>query len=70
METISIEIKNPKAMKLLKDLAKLDLIAIKPQVSIQRVLDKLRTNSDTAPTIDEITAEVENVRSARYGKKS
>jgi len=31
METISIQINNPKAMSLLKDLAKLNLITIKPK---------------------------------------
>ncbi len=31
METISIQIKNPKAMQLIKDLADLKLIAIQPK---------------------------------------
>jgi hypothetical protein len=70
METISIQINNPKAMQLIKDLAKLDLITIKPQVTVQNVLDRLRLNSDTAPSIDDITAEVEQVRNERYAKRS
>jgi hypothetical protein len=70
METISIQINNPKAKQLLKDLAKLDLITIKPQVTLQSLLEKLRVNSNEVPTLDEITAEVEQVRKERYAKKS
>jgi|GEM_PF-396660 len=70
METISIQINNPKAKQLLKDLAKLNLITIKPQITLQSVLDKLRINSNDAPSLDEITAEVEQVRKERYAKKS
>ena len=70
METISIQINNPKAMQLIKDLAKLDLITIKPQITLQSVLDRLRLNSDIAPSIEDITAEVEQVRNERYAKKS
>ena len=70
METISIQINNPKAMQLIKDLAKLDLITIKPQITLQSVLDRLRLNSEIAPSIEDITAEVEQVRNERYAKKS
>ncbi len=70
METISIQINNPKAMLLIKDLAKLDLITIKPQITLQSVLDKLRLNSDVTPSFDDITAEVEQVRNERYAKRS
>ncbi len=70
METISIQINNPKAKQLLKDLAKLNLITIKPQITLQSLLDKLRVNSNEVPTLDEITAEVEQVRKERYAKKS
>ena len=70
METISIQINNPKAKQLLKDLAKLNLITIKPQITLQSLLDKLRVNSNEVPSLDEITAEVEQVRKERYVKKS
>jgi hypothetical protein len=70
METISIQINNPKAKQLLKDLAKLNLITIKKQVTLQNVLEKLRVNSDEAPSLEEITAEVEQVRQERYAGKS
>ena len=65
METISIQINNPKAKQLLKDLAKLNLITIKPQLTLQSVLDKLRINSNDILSLDEITAEVEQVRKER-----
>ena len=68
MVTISIEILNPKARKLLKDLADLNLITIKPKVKLKDLLIKLRNNSETAPSFDEITAEVEQVRKASYAK--
>ncbi|MDZ7605724.1 MAG: hypothetical protein U5K79_09085 [Cyclobacteriaceae bacterium] len=69
METITIDIINPKAKILLKGLADLDLIRInkekfKPEFSV--LLDKLRANSANTPTPEEITAEVESVRQARY----
>ncbi len=70
METISIQIKNPKALRLIKDLAKLDLISIKPKVTLQSVLERLRSNVGSVPTLDEISAEVEQVRKERYAKKS
>ncbi len=69
METIRIEILNPKAKSILKSLADLNLISIKKerkQSDFISLLAKLRTNSDDAPTLDEITSEVESVRSKRY----
>jgi trehalose-6-phosphate synthase len=65
METIRIEILNPKAKAILKGLADLNLINIrkeKKQSEFMDLLSKLRVNSETAPTMDEITAEVESVR--------
>jgi len=71
METYKIEILNPKAKSLLKDLADLDLIKIKKskvKSEFQELLGKLRINADNAPSNDEITLEVESVRKARYEK--
>lgn len=71
METLRIDILNPKAKSLLKDLADLDLIRIKKdkvESEFKELLDKFRINSDEAPTLDEITDEVELVRKARYEK--
>ena len=71
METFRIDILNPKAKSLLKALADLDLIRIKKEnvkSEFKELLDKLRTNSDDALSLDEITAEVEATRKARYEK--
>ncbi|MEX2411978.1 MAG: hypothetical protein WD607_11555 [Candidatus Paceibacterota bacterium] len=71
METYRIEILNPKAKSILKNLADLDLIRIKKgqvKSEFQELLGKLRINADSVPDIDEITAEVESVRKARYEK--
>jgi len=65
-----VEILHPKAAKLLKDLADLNLIAIHDtsKNGFASVLKKLRSKSKSAPTFDEITKEVELVRSKRYAK--
>ena len=69
METLRIDIINPKAKNLLKDLADLNLIRIKT-VKIKsefiELLDKLRINTDDTPSLDEISAEVDAVRKVRY----
>lgn len=66
METIRIEILNPKANQLLKDLADLNLIKIQPKLTITEVLEKTRRNDEYVPSLDDITVEVEDVRQARY----
>ena len=71
METIRVDILNPKAKALLKDLANLDLIRIRKENSdntFSEVLKKFRNKSDKAPSLEEITKEVEAVRTARYEK--
>jgi hypothetical protein len=70
MDTMRIDILNPKATKLLKDLADLNLIAIQDtsKNGFSSVLKKLRSKAKTVPTLDEITSEVELVRSKRYAK--
>ena len=71
MESIRIEILNPKAKSLLKDLAELNLIRIqkdKIKSEFKELLEELRVHSDDAPSLDEITDEVEKVRKARYEK--
>ncbi|MBW8333365.1 MAG: hypothetical protein K0M40_15170 [Prolixibacteraceae bacterium] len=70
METMSIQIKNPKAKQLLKDLESLNLITIKSKPSLSMMLEKLRKKSQNAPTLEEITSEVEKVRQLRYDKKA
>jgi hypothetical protein len=65
-----IDILNPKATRILKDLADLDLIVIhdSSKDGFADVLKRLRAKSKSAPSLEEITREVELVRSKRYGK--
>jgi len=70
METVKVDILNPKARKLLKDLADLDLIAIRKSTKsdFSEVLKKLRSQSANVPSEDEIAREVEAVRSGRINQ--
>jgi hypothetical protein len=72
MKTYQIDLLNPKAARLLQDLADLKLISIK-ETKKQDFLDivtKLRKKaSSNVPSIEEITKEVELVRANRYAKK-
>lgn len=70
METVKVDILNPKARKLLKDLADLDLIAIRKSTKSEfsEVLKRLRSKSKTVPSPEEIASEVETVRSRRTNK--
>jgi hypothetical protein len=72
MNTIQVNILNPKADIILKDMEKQNLIAIqKPSKStLQSVLNNLRSNAKTSPSLKEITKEVELVRAKRYAKKN
>lgn len=68
---LRIEIINPKAKSLIQNLAKMDLIRIKKENAkseFVELLDRLRKHSANAPSLEEITKEVEIVRSARYAK--
>jgi hypothetical protein len=69
MATLNIEILNPKAKKLLQDLAELRLISISEKTSdpFYNVIRKLRSKG-THISLDEIAKEVEVVRTKRYGK--
>ncbi len=71
METLRIDILNPKAKALLKALAELKLIRIKKdqvKSELRELLDSFRNDEDNVPTMDEIASEVEAVRKARYEK--
>ena len=63
-----IDILNPEVTKLLQNLADLKLIVIQDpsQTGFKAVLKKLRSKSKLVPSLEEITAEVELVRSKRY----
>jgi hypothetical protein len=70
MNTMRIDILNPKAARLLEDLADMNLIAIQDSSKngFATILKKLRSKAKSAPKLDEITSEVELVRSRRYAK--
>ncbi|PWD99634.1 hypothetical protein [Marinilabilia rubra] len=71
MESLRIDIINPKAKRLIKDLADMELIKIrkeKTKSEFSELLEKLRSQSENAPSLDEITKEVESVRASRYEK--
>ena len=72
MNTMQVDILNPKAGKLLQDLADMNLISIKETTndSFLRVVKKLRKKAEkNAPSFDDITKEVESVRAKRYAKE-
>ncbi|WP_373057373.1 hypothetical protein [Zunongwangia sp. H14] len=68
METIRIDILDPKTKKLLKDLADRDLIKIRKEntTDFGDLLKKIRSNSADKLGLEEITKEVESVRDSRY----
>lgn len=71
MDTLTIDILNPKAKKLLKDLEEQKLISIRKKANkpLADILGKLRSNEDSAPSLDDIAKIVEEVRTERYGRK-
>ena len=68
--TLQIEILNPKATKLLNDLADMNLISITENKDNRfvSVLKRLRAKEKKVPTLAEITREVEAVRKKRYAR--
>jgi len=71
METIKVDILNPKAKTILKNLADLNLIRIKStniKSELKDLLARLRISQDDIPSLEEITSEVELVRRSRYEK--
>lgn len=71
MDTIQIEILNPKAAQLLQMLADLKLISIREAKddSFLKTVQKIRTKAKKKPiSLEEITNEVDLVRSERYAR--
>ncbi len=64
MEVLKIEILNPKALQLIKGMQDLKLIKVSddPASTLKTYLEKMRSNSSTAPDLDEITKIVDDVR--------
>lgn len=72
MTTVTVDILNPKAKKLLKDLEDLKLISIRdsPKNSFLDIVNNLRAKAEkNPPSLEDITKEVESVRSKRHGQK-
>ncbi len=72
MESYQIDIINPKAKKLLKDLAEMNLISIKKtkENNFLAVVERIRKKAaQNPPTFEEITKEVELVRAKRYERQ-
>lgn len=70
--TLQIDILNPKATKLLKDMEDLKLISIKKdeEDGFLKVVKRIRSKAaKNPPTLEEITKVVERVRSKRYALK-
>lgn len=71
MQSFQVNILNPKAAKLLQDLADLKLISISEQREdgFKTVVSRLRKKAAKAPpSLEEINTEVESVRAKRYAK--
>lgn len=69
MTTLQIDIIEPKAVKLLEDLAAMNLITIQTskQERLKNLLTRLRVQTDNM-SIEDISKEVEIVRSERYAR--
>ena len=72
MASLQVDILNPKAGKLLKDLADLNLIAItelKEDDGFLKVIKHIRNKGKKSPmSFDQIAKEVESVRAKHYAK--
>lgn len=69
--TIQVDILNPKATRLLKNLEEQRLISIRKikDDGFIKTVRKLRAKAkNNPPTLEEITKEVETVRAKRYAK--
>jgi hypothetical protein len=62
METIQVEILNPKVKKLLKDLVSLNLISIKKEDHFLDTVSSLRASNANSISLEEIASEVKKVR--------
>ncbi len=69
METLQINLLDPKARKILEELADQKLIEIKPtEISILDAYSRIRAKFENEPiSEEEIINEVEEARQSRYG---
>lgn len=70
MTSMQIEILNPEARSVLQSLSKMKLIAIYEPPSTKEdfkcFIQKLQAQSNEEPTDEEITTDIEEIRSVRY----
>ena len=73
MNTIKVDILNPASLTLLEELEKLRLIAIRKEDNVKSAGDdfmdlvqKIRSKSENPPSLEDITAEVEQERAEMY----
>jgi len=70
MTTISVDVLNPKALNLLEELAGLQLIAIRKETNKSNdflsLVQQIRSRNQNPPSLEEITAEVEEQRAEMY----
>ncbi len=71
MESLKIEILNPKALQLIKGMQDLNLIKIidEPASKLMDYLKNMRKDADSAPSPEEIAEIVKEVRTERNVKK-
>jgi len=69
MESLNVQIINPKAKFLLLNLEEMNLIRIAKKTALSEMLAKLRKSEDEIPSLEEITQEVEIVRQKQYDAK-
>lgn len=73
MVSYQVDIIDPKASKLLRDLADMNVIAIRnvSDNSFMNIVKKLRENAKEIgePSSKDITAEIESIRTKRHAKK-
>lgn len=67
MNTVTVDILAPEAEVVLEELVSKNLIVVRKRKTFNEVLHQLRRNAEYAPSLEEITKEVEEVRSQRYG---
>ena len=73
MNTVRVDIVNVESLKLLENLARMGLIAIHKEETVKRkdddfmdLIHKIRSKAHNPPSLEEITAEVEQQRAEMY----
>jgi hypothetical protein len=71
MGAITIEILNPKALQLIKEMQDLNLIKVsdEPVSTVDAYLKKMRKKAGSAPSAEDIAKIVNGVRRKRHTKK-